>query len=118
MKILADESVDFPIVKALRQLKYDITYIIELNPGIKDIEVLTIANSESRILLTADKDFGELVYRTSQENKGVVLFRLTGFSNDEKIKIVINAFESYGKEFPDCFVVISNNQLRIRKITK
>jgi predicted nuclease of predicted toxin-antitoxin system len=63
MNLLADESIDRPIVVRLRQEGHIVRYIAELEPGISDDKVLEIANNEAAPLLTADKDFGELVYR-------------------------------------------------------
>ena len=63
MKFLADEGVDKQIVDRLRQDGHSVWYVAEMEPGISDDEVLTIANQENAILLTADKDFGELIFR-------------------------------------------------------
>jgi Domain of unknown function (DUF5615) len=62
MILLADESVDRPIVERLRQDGHDVTYVAELSPSISDEQVLQEANTRNALLLTEDKDFGELVY--------------------------------------------------------
>lgn len=62
MKLLADEGIDKPIVDLLRLSGFDVHYILETHPGAEDEKVLQIANDEKRILITQDKDFGELVY--------------------------------------------------------
>lgn len=63
MKLLVDECFDIKLVKSLRDAGYDVAYIIELAPSITDREVLEIAYQQERILITEDKDFGELVFR-------------------------------------------------------
>ena len=63
MKFLIDESVEKPIVDWLRDQKYDVMYVAESSSGITDEEVIRFANSETRILITNDKDFGELIFR-------------------------------------------------------
>lgn len=63
MKFLADESVDYQIVDRLRQDGHEIWYVAEMEPGISDDAVLDEANKKMAILLTSDKDFGELVFR-------------------------------------------------------
>jgi len=63
MKFLADEGVDRSIVEVLRELQHNVYYVIEETRSLSDDELLAIAANESRILLTRDKDFGELVYR-------------------------------------------------------
>ena len=70
MKFLIDESVEKPIVDWLRDQKYDVIYITEKSPAITDEEVIKIANSESRILITNDKDFGELIFCQGRINTG------------------------------------------------
>lgn len=57
MKFLAGESVDLPIVHALRKEGFAIDSILEISPGISDTQVLQHATSNSAILLTCDKDF-------------------------------------------------------------
>lgn len=63
MKFVADEGVDAQIIKALRVKGHDVLYIAEFDSGIADDLVLKYANNQKRILITRDKDFGELVYR-------------------------------------------------------
>ena len=62
MNFLADESVDRQIVDALREEDHAFLYVTEMEPGISDDEVLDKAEKGSAILITADKDFGELVF--------------------------------------------------------
>jgi len=73
VNLFADESVDRPVVERLREDSHDIVYVAELAPSITDDEVLQEANSRSAVLVTADKDFGELVFRQRVAHSGVVL---------------------------------------------
>ncbi|MGA9997739.1 MAG: DUF5615 family PIN-like protein, partial [Pyrinomonadaceae bacterium] len=104
MNLLADESVDLPIVERLRREGHDVLYIAEMEPGIGDDVVLEKANERTALLLTGDKDFGELVFK---ENRlaagGVVLIRLAGLSADRKAEIVARAFQEHVSEFPQHF---------------
>jgi|SRR5579875_40933 len=64
MKFLLDESADYPLAQFLRDLGHDVTAIAHEHPhALKDAEVLKIAVSERRVLITNDRDFGELVFR-------------------------------------------------------
>ncbi|MDE2734376.1 MAG: DUF5615 family PIN-like protein [Gemmatimonadota bacterium] len=114
MNLLADESVDKPIVDRLRQDGHTVLYIAELDPSIDDDAVLHRANQNSALLITADKDFGELVFRLGQIHAGVVLFRLAGLSPEMKAGIVSAAFIHRGHELPSAFSVISPGMVRIR----
>ena len=73
MKLMADEGVDKPIVDALRKAGFDVAYILESHQGAEDDYILNLANKQERILLTQDKDFGELVFRLKNVHFGVVL---------------------------------------------
>lgn len=75
MNFLADESVDGPIVTRLRQDGHQVEYVAEMQPGISDDRVLVLANQEGSLLITADKDFGELIFRQRRLMPGVVLIR-------------------------------------------
>lgn len=74
MNILADESVDRSIVDTLRQEGHRVVYVAELDPEISDEQVLHEANLRGAVLLTLDKDFGELVFRQGLINEGVISF--------------------------------------------
>ena len=63
MNLMADEGVDRPIVERLRQDGYQVWYVAEMEPGLDDDQILNQAGEDAAILITADKDFGELVYR-------------------------------------------------------
>ena len=115
MKIVADESVDFPIVKALRDAGHDVWFIAEISPGISDEEVLNTAVQKEALLLTADKNFGELIFRQRRLSNGVILIRLSGLSPKHKAKVVQAAVELQGKQMLGHFTVISHSGVRIRR---
>jgi predicted nuclease of predicted toxin-antitoxin system len=71
MNLLANESVDRPIVERLRRDGHDVVYVADLSPSITDDEVLQQANNGNALLVTADKDFGELVFRQGWLHRGV-----------------------------------------------
>ena len=104
MNLLADESVDGPIVERLRRDGYQVAYIAELGPGMLDDDVLNLANQEAALLLTSDKDFGEMVFRQRLHMHGVVLIRLAGLLSARKAEIVALARTSklskYWKDEP------------------
>jgi predicted nuclease of predicted toxin-antitoxin system len=65
MNFLADESVDQPVVEQLRTDGHYVIAVAEMMPSLPDEAVLTMANQNEALLLMADKDFGELVFRQS-----------------------------------------------------
>jgi predicted nuclease of predicted toxin-antitoxin system len=84
-------------------------------PGVPDTKVLELANSKKAILVTADKDFGELVYRQNLVSYGVVLIRLAGSSPAEKAEIVGPFIRDHQDELTKAFSVITKNGVRIRQ---
>lgn len=118
MKFFADEGVDAPIVKQLRQDGHDVDYVIELERSISDDEVLDRANRSEAILTTADKDFGELVFRQHRAQSGVILLRLAGVSVETKVRIVSSAIKEHEAELKFAFTVIEPGTVRIRRQNK
>lgn len=115
MNLFADESVDESIVRRLRTDGHQVSYVAEMEPGISDGTVLMYANREQAVLLTADKGFGELIFRQQRSNVGVVLIRLAGLSPASKAEIVSSCFDSHSAELPRAFTVISPQAIRIRR---
>jgi predicted nuclease of predicted toxin-antitoxin system len=115
MKFLADEGVDKPIVDLLRQSGFDVHYILETNRGAEDEQVLSIANREERILLTQDKDFGELIYRLKKVHPGIILIRLGTTPASQKGTFVNNVLKKHSSKLLNAFTVIQANAVRIRK---
>lgn len=115
MKFVADEGIDRQIVERLRQDGHSVWYVAEMDPGISDQVVLCVANHEQGILLTADKDFGELVYRQRLINPGVILVRLAGLLPGAKAELVAKAISAHAEEFTRGFAVITHGAVRIRR---
>ena len=115
MNLLADESVDRQIVERLRQDGYNVSYIPELKSGITDTEVLELANHSSALLLTADKDFGDLIFQHRSSSLKGVLLRLGGLSAQLKAETVASAFRQHSHDFENRFSVISSGRVRIQK---
>jgi len=116
MKFLADEGIDLPIVETLRNSGYDVYYIAESAVGILDTAILKKSNDENRILMTRDKDFGELAFRDKMVHSGIILNRLHELSAENKARIVLKVIEDYQSELIGSFTVIQPNKIRIRKL--
>ncbi len=93
---------------------HEVRYIAEIAPSLVDDDVLALSNRESAVLITADKDFGALVYRLHQVHCGVILLRLSGVSPEEKARIVIGVIEDHAERLSGAFVVIAERAVRIR----
>ncbi|TYQ25704.1 hypothetical protein PseudUWO311_14715 [Pseudanabaena sp. UWO311] len=114
MNFLANENFPFDAVEALRKDGHDVAWIRVDSPGISDPEVLSRAQAEKRILLTFDKDFGELAFRSKlPATTGIILFRIKAPSGTvvaEKVARVIAMRDDwYGH-----FSVIEDDKIRMR----
>ncbi len=118
MHILADESVDRQTVERLRQDQHRVWYVAEMQPGVPDDQVLDLANREAAILLTADRDFGELVFRQRRLTTGVVLARLAGMAPLSRAALIARVIQEYGDGLSGMFAVIAPGTVRIRRPTK
>jgi predicted nuclease of predicted toxin-antitoxin system len=114
VRLVADESVEEPTVSALRTAGHTVLFIAETSPGIQDSSVLAIAVREGALLLTADKDFGELVFRNREPHCGVLLIRSPEDDPHENAANTLAAIQQHGLELMDRFSVLSGRALRIR----
>lgn len=115
MRILADENIEGEIVAALRQSGHAVTDIKEISPGAEDPNVLEIATDLDSILLTNDKDFGELIYRDRLISNGVILLRFGKLEIAEKLELLLGVLEERENEMNGAFTVITTTGVRIRK---
>ena len=115
MNLFADESVDAVIVARLRSDGHAVQHVAEMAPGLSDDRVLEHAREAQSILLTSDKDFGELVFRLRQITAGVVLIRLSGIPARSKAGIVAEAVKRHGTEMQRAFTVVSVSGIRIHQ---
>lgn len=116
MRLLADENFPGKAVVVLRALGHDVAWVQERSQGIEDEDVLHWAMRESRVLLTLDKDFGELAFRWGlPADCGIVLFRLAPVPDRvaEVAKQVVQAEASLQNRF----LVVDSWRIRERPLT-
>ena len=113
--LLTHGGVDRQIVALQQQAGHDVLYIAELEPGIADQIVFDKANRLNALLITADKDFGELVFRQGIVRAGVILLCLAGLSPITRASIVTAVVQKRENELSGAFTVISPGVVRIRK---
>jgi predicted nuclease of predicted toxin-antitoxin system len=115
MRLVADESVEAFIAEALRTAGHEVYEIAAETPGIRDSAVLDIATMRGDVLLTDDKDFGELVFHRNQQHRGVVLMRLYGMKPHDKAARMVMVFGLHAHELPDAITTVGPRSIRIRK---
>ncbi len=113
MRLLANENFPGDAVTALREAGHDVAWIRVDAPGSTDLQVLQRAQAEERILLTFDKDFGELAFRAGlPASGGVVLFRISMPSSAQVASIAVAALGSR-YDWSGHFSVIEDLRIRM-----
>lgn len=62
MKIIADENIHRLVIRTLRDIGFDVLSIEEECTGIDDEEIIHRFSGEDTIIVTQDKDFGDLLF--------------------------------------------------------
>jgi predicted nuclease of predicted toxin-antitoxin system len=116
MNLFADENVARGIVRWLRASGHDVLYAAEALPGAPDADWLATAEKQKRIVLTADKDFGELVFRDGLNSHGIVLLRLDDVTAAEALIRLQSVWGIVEANRSGRFIVITQKKTRVRKL--
>ena len=112
LKFLADVNVEKSIVDYIVQNGYDVIWVPEYNCEMLDEDLLELANAEKRILITNDKDFGELIFLQKKVSTGVILLRVKGQKSQYKVTLVKKLLKNYNDKLLNHFVVITKKKIR------
>ena len=115
MRLVADENRDRSVIQKLREAGHEVISVAEMEPGISDEVVLATANSAEAMLITEDKDFGELVFRRSLVHQGVILLRLAGLPVAAKAGLLVATIATHERELNGAFAVVTPRAIRIRR---
>lgn len=117
MRFLADENVPVPSIRLLRAAGYDIQAVIEDAPGTPDAAVLAHARENGQILITFDRDFGELVYRRgSAVPAGVIYLRLSPADPEAAGRAILALFALDALQLEGRFTVVDTDRIRQRPL--
>lgn len=115
IKFLIDVGVGKKVENLLHEFYYDIKSVREIDYRMKDKDILNIANKEERMIITMDKDFGELIFNTGLSHFGVLLLRLDDADGEEKVRIMKEILENHVNDLKNNFCVYQNSRFRIKK---
>jgi predicted nuclease of predicted toxin-antitoxin system len=118
MRFLADESCDFAVVRALRADGRDVLAVSEFRQRSIDEEVLQLAISQKRILLTEDKDFGRIVFASPVSCAGVILIRYPASARKSLPGAVLRLIREYPDQIERPFTVLRPGAARILPTTR
>lgn len=114
LKFLVDMGVGIKVEQWLSASGHDVKAVRAIDPKLPDQTILQIASEEYRIVVTMDKDFGEMVFRASQSHTGVLLLRLEEATSDEKVRVIAEIVTKHGDKLEGKFSVFQSGRLRIR----
>ena len=116
MVFLANENFPRASVLLLRN-EHTVHSIIEEFPGTDDPFVLSLAKEREAIILTFDKDYGELIYhRKLPVPPGVIFFRMDPLTPSEPAHIILEYLKQAEISFAGLFSTISRQKLRQREL--
>ena len=114
LRFVVDESAGRAVTDWLRAAGHDAIDVTATMPQADDADILSVAAREQRIVVTNDKDFGELVFHSGRTHAGILLFRLDDESAVNRVRMVRFAVERYGDQLAGCFTVVTEKTIRIR----
>ena len=116
LKFLVDESTGNKVSRALRESGYDTSYCGEFLLGYPDEEIIKKAFGGKRVIITNDKDFGEIIFRQEKLSWGVIFLRLKVDTPANRIKYALATIKQLDIQLEKNFVIVSENKIRIRRI--
>jgi predicted nuclease of predicted toxin-antitoxin system len=117
MRFIVDESTGLAVAEYLRKVGYDALAVFEEMPEAFDEDILARAVTDGRIVVTNDKNFGELVFRSGHAHHGVILFRLQDASAARRVEAMAAVLAEYSDRLPGHFTVVTEQNVRIRPVT-
>ncbi len=112
IKFIADVNVEKAIVDYLSENGYDVKWVPDYDCEILDEDLSKIAKREKRILITNDKDFGELIFLQKKLSTGIVLIRVKGQQKEDKVKLIKKLLQNYSDKLLKHFIVITKKKFR------
>jgi predicted nuclease of predicted toxin-antitoxin system len=118
LKFLVDVGVGKKVEDFLLGKSFDTKAVRSLDQRMPDQEIIRLAALEKRIVITMDKDFGELVYHSGMDHCGILLLRLEDATGSEKQQVVAKILAKYADNLTNHFCVYQNKKFRFRKLSR
>ena len=107
---MANENFMAAGVRVLRDAGFDVLFVAEDFPSIKDWQVIDIAITSNRVILTHDRDYGELVFKYGyRPTAGVIYFRMKNYMPEDPAKVLLTLIEDTNFDYDGIYTVIDNN---------
>jgi predicted nuclease of predicted toxin-antitoxin system len=116
MRFIVDECTGPKVARWLREQGHEVFSVYDEARGMKDDSIINKAFTESWILITNDKDFGEKVHKERRPHRGVVFLRLGDERAVSKIEVLRQLLEGYENRLADHFVVVTETRVRFARV--
>jgi predicted nuclease of predicted toxin-antitoxin system len=116
MKFLVDQCCEKSVTITLREAEYDVVSVDESMPGCPDAEILERAYKDGRIVITEDKDFGEMLFRLHRRSMGIMLLRFRADERHLRNSRLLDVLKNKETLLAGNFIVITRDKTRIRPI--
>jgi predicted nuclease of predicted toxin-antitoxin system len=116
VRLLADESCDFAVVRALRGAGHDVVAVAEIAAQSSDEEIIRLALRERRVLVTEDKDFGQMVFAAGKATLGVVFLRYPGKTRQWIARDLVSVVNSQAERLIGCFITVQPGRIRFTRL--
>ena len=114
---VADEHIPFASIQLLRDAGYKVISIRDEYPSLRDELILRLAQDEGLVIITNDKDFGDLIFRDKMLfSTGLIYLRLNRFHPAEIAELILHHINEFGVEFAGKLTVISRIKFRQRNL--
>ena len=118
LKFLVDVGVGKKVEEYLLEKRYDTKAVRSIDQRLPDQEIIRLTALEKRIVITMDKDFGELVYHSGMDHCGILLLRLEDATGSEKQQVIAKILAKYADNMKNHFCVYQNKKFRFRKLSR
>lgn len=116
MRFLVDENFPYSAVEHLRRLGHDVVAVRDVMRGAPDEGILARSRAENRVLITADKDFGEMIFARKDAAAGILLIRSRTSRPAAKVELAVRAINDLGERLVGSFVVAGEEGTRVRRM--
>ena len=114
MRFLVDVGVGKKVENWLKGNGFDVLSVRDIDSRAKDSQILRWAVDQQRMIITMDKDFGELIYNSGMQHAGVLILRLEDADSDTKVKVIKQVLTEHHDRIESHFCVFQDGRLRIR----
>lgn len=114
-RFLVDVGVGKKVEEYLCQQCYNVKAVRDIDATMDDDKIIKLAQNENRIIITMDKDFGELVYNQGLSHCGILLLRIKDADSKQKVKVITIIMENHQDKLKNNFCVYQGNKFRVKQ---